>query len=138
MNAVDPTKLQGVFAHGGKILMYHGWNDPNITPLESIELYNQAVSANGGLAKTYDEMRLFMVPGMNHCGGGEGPNAFDKMAPLTAWVEKGKAPESIVASHMGTDGSSDRTRPLCPYPQIAKYKGTGSIDEAQNFVCAKP
>ena len=137
MNAVDPAKLKGVFAHGGKILMYHGWNDPNITPLISIQLYNQAVAANGGLDKTSNEIRLFMVPGMNHCGGGEGPNTFDKMAVITSWVEQGKTPERIVASH-STAGQVDRTRPLCPYPQIAKYKGTGNIDESQNFVCSAP
>ena len=135
MNAVEPAKLQAVFGHGGKILMYHGWNDPNITPLESIQLYNQAVAANGGLDKTSSEIRLFMVPGMNHCGGGEGPNTFDKMAVITDWVEHGKAPQEIIASH-STAGQVDRTRPLCPYPQIAKYKGSGSIDDAQNFSCA--
>ena len=75
-----------------------------------------------------------MVPGMAHCGGGEGPNDFDKVAPLEHWVEKGKAPGSIVASH-STDGKVDRTRPLCPYPQVAQYKGSGSIDEAANFAC---
>ncbi len=137
MNAIDPSKLKSVFAHGGKILMYHGWNDPNITPLESIELYKQAVAANGGLGKTSDEIRLFMVPGMNHCGGGEGPNTFDKMSVISAWVETGKAPERILASH-STQGQVDRTRPLCPYPQIAKYKGSGSIDEAENFSCTAP
>jgi len=74
---------------------------------------------------------------MNHCGGGEGPNTFDKMDSISAWVEQGKAPDQIVASH-STAGKIDRTRPLCPYPQVAKYKGSGSIDEAENFVCAKP
>lgn len=137
MNAIDPSKLKPLFTHGGKILMYHGWNDPNITPLESIELYKQAVAANGGLDKTSDEIRLFMVPGMNHCGGGEGPNTFDKMSVISAWVETGKAPEQILASH-STQGQIDRTRPLCPYPQIARYKGSGSIDEAKNFKCVAP
>ena len=138
MNAVEPEKLSQVFAHGGKILLYHGWNDPAITPLISIELYEQAVKANGGLNKTYNDMRLFMIPGMNHCGGGEGPNTFDKLDVISAWVEKATAPSQIVASHSGADGKVDRTRPLCPYPQVAKYKGTGSIDDAANFACAKP
>lgn len=137
MNAVEPAKLQAVFAHGGKILMYHGWNDPAITPLAGIQLYQQAVAANGGLGKTYNEIRLFMVPGMNHCSGGEGPNSFDKLAAISDWVENDKAPNQIIASH-STQGQVDRTRPLCPYPQIAKYKGSGSIDEAQNFICAAP
>jgi feruloyl esterase len=137
INAVDPAKLSQVFAHGGKIILYHGWNDPAITPLISINLYEDAVKANGGVAKTYNDIRLFMVPGMNHCGGGEGPNTFDKLDAISAWVEQGKAPDQIVASH-ATAGKIDRTRPLCPYPQVAKYKGSGSIDEAANFACAKP
>jgi len=87
-----------------------------------------------GPAKADGSVRLFMAPGMAHCGGGEGPNTFDKVSVLDRWVEEGKAPESIVASH-STDGKIDRTRPLCSYPQTAKYKGTGSIDDAANFVC---
>jgi feruloyl esterase len=138
INAVDETRLKVLFAHGGKLLMYHGWNDPAIPPLISIDYYNKAVAANGGKDKTYDSIRLFMVPGMNHCANGEGPNSFDKMDVLAEWVEHGKAPDEIVASHRNAEHQVDRTRPLCPYPQIAKYKGTGSIDEAQNFVCAAP
>jgi feruloyl esterase len=79
-------------------------------------------------------VRLFMVPGMGHCGGGEGPNTFDMVTALEQWVEHGKPPEQILASHV-TNGASDRTRPLCPYPQLATYKGSGSIDEAANFIC---
>jgi len=77
---------------------------------------------------------LFMAPGMGHCGGGEGPNTFDMVDALERWVEHGKAPDQIPASH-ATNGVVDRTRPLCPHPQIATYKGTGSIDEAANFIC---
>jgi feruloyl esterase len=80
-------------------------------------------------------MRLFMVPGMNHCGGGEGPNQFDKVAPLEAWVESGKTPERIIASHR-QGSATDRTRPLCPFPQLATYTGSGSTDDAANFVCS--
>jgi feruloyl esterase len=138
INAVDETKLKALFAHGGKLLMYHGWNDPAITPLISIDYYNKAVAANGGKDKTYNSIRLFLVPGMNHCGGGEGPNVFDKTDVIADWVEHGKAPDEIIASHTNADHQVDRTRPLCPYPQLAKYKGSGSIDEAQNFVCAVP
>jgi feruloyl esterase len=138
INAVDYTKLQVLFGHGGKILYYHGWNDGSISALSAIDYYNKVVQANGGVAKTYDDVRLFMIPGGNHCGGGEGPNAFDKLDVISDWVERGKAPDEIIASHAGQDGKVDRTRPLCPYPQVAQYKGTGSIDEAQNFVCAKP
>jgi feruloyl esterase len=78
-----------------------------------------------------------MAPGMGHCGGTDGPNSFDPMAALEQWVEKGKAPEKIIASHSAA-GKVDRTRPLCPYPQVAKYKGVGSIDDAENFVCKAP
>jgi feruloyl esterase len=84
-----------------------------------------------------DSYRLFMVPGMNHCGGGDGPNTFDMLSALEQWKEQGKAPNQILASHM-TDGKVDRTRPLCPYPQTAKYKGSGSTDDAANFACMAP
>ena len=89
----------------------------------------------GGASKAAENVRLFLAPGMGHCGGGEGPSVFDKVGPLERWVEQGKAPETLPASHV-TDGKVDRTRPLCAYPQVAKYKGTGSIDDAASFVCA--
>ena len=91
----------------------------------------------GGYDKTRDFFRLFMAPGMGHCAGGPGPNQFDALTALEQWVEKGVAPDTLIASH-STDGKVDRTRPLCPYPQVARYKGTGSIDEAANFTCAAP
>jgi feruloyl esterase len=78
---------------------------------------------------------LFLAPGMGHCGGGEGPNAFDKIGALEKWVEQDKAPDALVASH-ATGARVDRTRPLCPYPQVARYRGTGSIDDAASFSCA--
>jgi feruloyl esterase len=78
-----------------------------------------------------------MEPGMGHCGGGDGPNTFDKIGTLDRWIEESKAPDSIIASH-STGGKIDRTRPLCPYPQVAQYKGSGSIDEAANFTCRIP
>jgi feruloyl esterase len=88
----------------------------------------------GGAAKTSNNIRLFLEPGMGHCGGGEGPNVFDKVGALEQWVEKDKAPDVMVASHL-TNGKVERTRPLCPYPQVAQYSGSGSIDDAKNFVC---
>ena len=88
----------------------------------------------GGLDKTRDFYRLFMAPGMGHCSGGPGPNQFDALTALEQWVEKGVAPDKLIASH-STNGKVDRTRPLCLYPQVARYKGTGSIDEAANFAC---
>ena len=90
-----------------------------------------------GAAAADGAYRLFMAPGMAHCGGGDGPNAFDMVGALEQWVEQGRAPDRIVASH-ATGGVVDRTRPLCPYPQVAAYKGTGSTDEAASFVCKQP
>jgi len=84
-----------------------------------------------------ESYRLFMVPGMAHCGGGDGPNQFDMIGVLEQWVEKGKEPDQIVASRI-RNGKTERTRPLCPYPEVATYKGTGSTDEAANFSCSAP
>ena len=134
INATDPN-LKEFMAHGGKLLMYHGWSDPNVAPLASVNYYNSVVETMGGAAKTANWIRLFMVPGMGHCEGGEGPNRFDAVSSIEQWVEKGKAPDQMLASHT-SNGRVDRTRPLCPYPQVATYKGTGSTDDAKNFVCA--
>jgi feruloyl esterase len=136
MNSTDPN-LKPFFSHNGKLLIYHGWADSNVSPLNTIKYYKSVEDTLGGASKTSNNMRLFMEPGMGHCGGGEGPNVFDKVGTLDQWVEQGKAPEKIVASH-STAGKVDRTRPLCPYPQVAKYKGSGSIDEAANFACQLP
>jgi feruloyl esterase len=136
MNATDPN-LQPFFAHGGKLLLYQGWSDPRVPALQTIGYYQSVIDAIGGNAKASNSIRLFVAPGMDHCSGGDGPNVFDKIDALNEWVEQGKAPDELIASHL-TNGKVDRTRPLCPYPQVAKYKGTGSIDEAANFVCAAP
>ena len=88
----------------------------------------------GGASKINDNYRLFMVPGMAHCGGGDGTANFDMLAALEQWVEQGKAPDRIEAARV-RNGQTDRTRPLCPYPQTANYKGSGSIDDTANFVC---
>ena len=92
------------------------------------------VERAGGADKVKSGYRLFMVPGMGHCGGGDGTATFDMLAALERWVEKSQAPDSIPASRV-VDGRADRTRPLCSYPQVASYKGSGSTDEASNFVC---
>jgi len=91
----------------------------------------------GEESKTSDFVRLFMVPGMGHCGGGPGMDSFDKMAPIENWIEKGIAPDEIIASHM-EDGKATMTRPLCPYPKIARWSGKGSWTEAANFSCVNP
>ena len=131
------TDLSPFFSHGGKLLMFHGWADPNVAPRNTVNYYNQVLKTMGGEDKVRDSIRLFMVPGMGHCGGGEGPNSFDRVGTMEQWLSTGKAPASMVASH-STNGKVDRTRPLCPYPQVAKYQGSGSIDEAANFACAAP
>jgi feruloyl esterase len=119
-----------------KLILYHGWADQLVAPEASIQYYEEVLNDIPGVNPT-GAMHLYMAPGMAHCGGGDGPNTFDMLTPLEQWVEKGKAPEEIIASH-STGGKVDRTRPLCPYPQIAKYKGSGSTDEASNFACSAP
>jgi feruloyl esterase len=126
INQVNPD-LSAFKRHGGKLLQYHGWNDPAISPSNSIDYFQSVQKKMGDTASFY---RLFMVPGLEHCVGGPGPGHFDQMSVLVDWVEKGTAPDSIIGNRPG------RTRPLCPYPQTAKYKGSGSTDDAQNFVCA--
>lgn len=133
VNAIDPN-LNAYFSRGGKLLMYHGWSDMLIAPRNSVNYYTRAVTASGGAAAVRDSMRLFMAPGMGHCAGGDGPSNFDKLTVLERWVEQKVAPDRIDAARLA-GGSVDRTRPLCPYPQVAVYSGTGSTDDAANFVC---
>ena len=135
-NAINPD-LAPYFKHNGKLLMYHGWNDQLIAPENSINYYNSVAKKLGGVSKIDNNMRLFMVPGMTHCQGGDGPNTFDAISALEQWVEQNKAPATMEATH-STAGQVDRTRPLCKYPQVAKYDGSGSIDELSNFSCVAP
>lgn len=121
---------------GGKIIFYHGWADPGTSAYSTIDYYEKMRSVAGGQREADAFSRLYLIPGMHHCGGGPGPNSFDMLAVMEKWVEKGIAPASVVASHL-TAGKIDRTRPLCPYPQVARYKGSGSIDDAANFRCEK-
>jgi feruloyl esterase len=135
LSAVNPD-LRPFFARGGKLITYHGWTDQQVMPENSINYYKNVLAAVGE-AKVEASYRLFMVPGMNHCGGGDGPNKFDMLSALELWREDGKAPEVVIASH-ATGGKVDRTRPLCAYPEVAKYKGSGSTDDAANFACVRP
>ena len=116
--------LKPFAAHGGKLLLYHGWSDGSVAPRASVNYYTSVVKTMGGPAKTGEWVRLFMAPGMGHCGGGEGPNTFDAVAALEQWVEQGRAPDRIIASRVN-GGTVERTRPLCPYPQVATLQRHG-------------
>jgi feruloyl esterase len=104
--------------------------------MNSVNYFNDVVRTLGA-GVVGKSIELYMVPGMNHCGGGPGTDTFDKMAAIERWVADGTAAKQILASHL-TNGTVDRTRPLCPYPQVAAYKGSGSTDDAANFVCRAP
>lgn len=134
LNAADPD-LSAFRNRGGKLLMYHGWADTALTPLMAIDYYEAAVAANG--PQTRDFFRLFMVPGMFHCRGGVGVDRFDAMTAVINWVESGAAPDRITAGRV-EKGEVTRTRPLCPYPQVARYVGSGSTEAAASFTCANP
>ena len=157
MNATN-ANLGPFKAHGGKLILYHGWNDPAISALNTVNYYTEMLSKMGG-TQTEEFARLYMAPGMQHCEGGPGPDSFGQgpsgaanasngaqhnvEAALEQWVEKGVAPEAIVATKSGPTesgpaGPAKMTRPLCPFPQIAKYKGSGDTNDAANFTCAAP
>jgi feruloyl esterase len=129
-DATDPD-LAKFTRRGGKLLMYQGWAEPGIPPRNVVTYYDE-VQKKTKNAK--DSVRLFMVPGMGHCGGGDGTSTFDMVAALDSWMVTGTAPSSIPASRI-RNGVVDRTRPLCAWPQVATYNGTGSTDDAANFVC---
>jgi len=138
LNAVDPD-LKEFRTHGGKLIQYHGFSDPEVPPLTSIRYFERVVDVSGeSRRKTEQFYRLFMVPGMNHCSGGPGANVFDMLTPLAQWVEQGIAPESVLATHYVNNDLKDGvefTRPLCPYPERAEYGGSGSTHDAANFAC---
>ena len=125
--------LSAFKAHGGKMLLYHGWADSSIPPGHTVLYYKDVLTTMGG-KKQDDWLRLYMEPGMAHCGGGPGPDQFNKMGVIERWREAGQAPEAILASHV-TGSTVDMTRPLCPYPQVAVYKGVGSTNDAASFSC---
>ncbi|MGH8968020.1 MAG: tannase/feruloyl esterase family alpha/beta hydrolase, partial [Actinomycetes bacterium] len=136
MSALDPD-LDDFRRDGGKLLLWHGWNDQHISP-QSTLAYWDAVNDTLGERRVDAFARLFMLPGVAHCGGGDGPSSTDVLTPVMAWVESGAAPAQLDAASYGDDGTTVRTRPVFPYPQVARYDGTGSTDDAANFVAVTP
>jgi feruloyl esterase len=133
-DAVD-TDLSTFAAHGGRLIIYEGLSDPVFSANDIIDYYLQLERANGGQEKTASFARLFLIPGMNHCGGGPATDQFDALSALEKWVEQGQVPQSITATGAAFPG---RTRPLCPYPQYAAYNGAGDPQQAANFTCKAP
>jgi feruloyl esterase len=143
LNAINPD-LSDFKKRGGKLIVYHGWSDPGVMPQQTLDYWNSvrafAGKSTGGDGGAYtDEFaRLYMLPGVGHCRGGVGPDQADWIGTLAGWVEKGKAPAAIVAHRNDPQGKTVMTRPLCPHPQAARYKGKGDTNDAANFECAAP
>jgi feruloyl esterase len=136
LNATSPD-LKAFRQRGGKLLQYHGWNDQLISAQNSIDYYESVLKFFGTPSEVDSFYRLFMAPGMAHCGGGTGPNSFDMQAALEQWVERGTPPEQVVATR-STNGIVDRIRPLCKFPRVAVYSGRGDTNDAANFTCREP
>lgn len=134
LDATNPD-LRGFRDRGGKLLMYFGWADTALNPMMGVNYYEEVVKTMGPQAT--DFFRLYMVPGMFHCGGGLGVDQFDAFTRLVNWVEGGEAPQRINAARV-IEGKVELTRPLCPYPQVAKYRGSDDPNDAANFSCAAP
>jgi feruloyl esterase len=157
LNSVQ-TNMKAFKAHGGKLIIYHGWSDAAISPLSAINYY-EGVVREMGKEESNAFLRLYMVPGLQHCAGGPGADNFGQHGmslvndpqhniymALENWVEKGEAPGTVIGSKADGFGlaafdpaaKATMTRPLCAYPQAAKYKGSGDTNDAANFVCAAP
>jgi feruloyl esterase len=142
LNAGNPD-LSAFRAHGGKLILFHGWADPLIAPMSTVHFYQQIIDAAYGdkLAETRRFARLFMIPGMGHCGGGNGPSLVDWDSAIEAWVEQGKAPDQLSAVKLAEGGQSQvvtATRPVCAWPEAARWNGTGKPTEFSSFFCAIP
>jgi feruloyl esterase len=130
--------LKGFEARGGKLILYHGFADPTVSPLNTIDFYAWIAAADGGMDRTRGWARLFMIPGMFHCRGGDAPNTFDVLEPMMRWVEKGEAPERIILVQKTADGQTVRTRPAFPYPAAPRYAGKGDVNDQANFAMITP
>jgi feruloyl esterase len=131
LNAESPD-LTAFRARHGKLLLWHGWADPALNPLATIRYYKDVVTRDPQAA---EDVRLFLLPGVLHCGGGPGPGQFDPLTAIVDWIEKGTAPSSLVVRKAAAGDQPARSRPVCAYPAKAAYKGAGSTDDAANFVC---
>jgi feruloyl esterase len=136
MDAMDPD-LRAFRDRGGKLILYHGWSDAQISPEATRRYYESVMQLLGGRPAAEQFARLFLLAGVSHCRGGSGADRFDGLRPLVEWVENGVAPDHVVASRV-VDGEVVRTRPLCAYPKVARWTGEGSLDDAANFVCLEP
>ena len=132
----DNPDLAAFRDRGGKAIIWHGWADPLITAEGSIDYYRRVQERMGGAEKTSEFARLFLAPGIGHCGGGAGPAPYGQLDALLSWVEDRKAPETLTAARRDQAGAITRSRPLCVYPLVARYKGSGSTDDAANFGCS--
>jgi feruloyl esterase len=138
LHASDPliepasTNLSTFSANGGKIIFFHGDSDPWFSPLDTLRYYKSLAAANGGQEKVEEFSRIFLVPGMAHCGGGPSLDRFDMLTAIVNWTEEGTAPDSVIATGRAFPG---RSRPLCSYPKHAQYKGQGDTEDAGNFNC---
>jgi feruloyl esterase len=138
LNATEPNLARFLTRRGGKLLLWHGWNDAGAPPEPTLDYYEEVVAATfgGDVARAREHARLLMFPGMGHCGGGPGPNTWDALGTLVEWVENGTAPESVVARH-ATDGRVDNERIVCAYPQVARYSGpAGGANDPANWTAA--
>jgi hypothetical protein len=140
---VHPADLAPFFARGGKLLLSHGWTD-GLIPANNTVAFYEGLEAKIPAKQRQAQLRLFMVPGMNHCSGGEGPSSFDTLGTVDQWATSGKAPDRLTASRTASPAGGPgpqqppMTRPLCPYPAVARYKGEGPVDKAESFACAAP
>jgi tannase/feruloyl esterase len=130
----DDPNLERFRKHGGKMIIWHGEADPLIFPRGTVNYFDRVLAANGGAQEVKQFARLFLAPGVGHCGGGEGPNPVGVFDALVNWVEKGVAPDTVPATRRRQDGTVV-ARPLCAYPETARWMGNGSPDDAANFVC---
>ena len=132
----DNPDLSAFRDRGGKAIIWHGWADQLITAQGTIDYYKRVLQQMGGAEKTSQFARLYLAPGVGHCSGGAGPAPYGQLDALLSWVEDGKAPATLPAARRDPSGTITRSRPLCQYPLVAKYKGSGSTDDAANFVCS--